>query len=127
MAKITRSTAVPKPLITHTQALKRKREADIEQLCMEHEAREGYIDDNERKHIAWRYDEKVKEDAMFSPSPPVKAPLQQLQTPLTRPVSDNSNAGGRYNIWLDKESHDKAKLLGNGNVSMGIRIALRSA
>lgn len=138
MAKITRSTTVPAPPVTPLQAAKRKREADIERLCAEHEVMAGYIDDEERACIARRYDDRIAEETMFNPPPPIIPSVQQLQTPI--PALNNKHivggldkgrpkvvqGGCNMSIYLDKESLDKARLLGNGNVSLGIRIALNN-
>jgi hypothetical protein len=48
--------------------------------------------------------------------------MTKLRKPIGRPKE--IKAGRRVNAWLDQASVDRAKALGDGNVSAGIRRAL---
>ena len=44
-----------------------------------------------------------------------------------RPKQDDAGKTDRHNVSLDRATVKKATKLGNGNLSLGIRVAVRSA
>jgi len=42
-----------------------------------------------------------------------------------RPKQDDAGKTDRYNVTLDKATVKKAKRIGNGNLSLGLRVAVR--
>jgi hypothetical protein len=58
----------------------------------------------------------------------VSTPENRAKNPIGRPpVLDGGKGGKRRGVYLDEESWQKAKLLGNGQPSQGIRKALKNA
>jgi len=51
--------------------------------------------------------------------------LDDIAWPRGRPAEMES--GGRTNVYLDADSLERAKKIGGGNVSLGIRLALEAA
>lgn len=54
-----------------------------------------------------------------------KQPTQKKPPPQPRGRPRKLHGGRRINVYLDQESLDRAEILGEGNLSLGVRRALK--